>query len=215
MRFSSAITAVAGLAAVGVISLVATPAQAQSTITGLFNTGVAANGTTLLSIGDTDTHYQFIDGASVTQAVVSNIQGAPYAVSTDSRYIWQTVGGPPVGTYTLRTTFTLSGSTAGAQITGLFSTDNTGVIRLNGTPVGSASTTFTSFTPFTISSGFVTGTNVLDFVVTNTDGPGALNVSTLRGTFVAANAPEPGSIALALTAGIPVVGIVARRRRKA
>jgi len=219
MRFSSAITAIAALATVGTVTLMASPAQAQ--ITGLFNTGVAANGTTLLTVGQTDTHYQFITGAATSQAVVTN--NAAYLQSPSSGYIFNDAAGSAIGNpLTLQTTFNIAAGSnlSTAQVTGAYSVDNFLVdILINGTSTGINSLSqpigYTSFKSFTINSGFRTGSNTLSFVVNNTDGPGALNVTNLTGTIQAAAAPEPGSFALVGVALLPCVGIIARRRRNA
>lgn len=93
------------------------------------------------------------------------------------------------------------------------------MILLNGsTPIGtgtlalfdSNTANFRSFSSFTITGGFVAGVNTLDFVVTDTGNPGALNVNSLVGTVTAA-VPEPSAIVLMLVGGI---GVLARRRIK-
>jgi hypothetical protein len=88
--------------------------------------------------------------------------------------------GNALGNYTYRTTFSLAGlNPSTAMLTGRYSTDNTGVILLNGAQVGFASGSYTTWTSFTISAGFVAGLNTLDFVVTNTPGE-AINPTGLR-----------------------------------
>ncbi|MEP6537590.1 MAG: PEP-CTERM sorting domain-containing protein, partial [Bryobacteraceae bacterium] len=71
------------------------------------------------------------------------------------------------GDYTYRTTFNLTGfNAATAVITGRAAADNSVTIKLNGVTIGSA-TSFTAFTSFSASSGFLAGVNTLDFVVNN------------------------------------------------
>jgi hypothetical protein len=79
------------------------------------------------------------------------------------------VGNAP-GTYTFRTTFDLTGfDPTRARITGRWTSDNSGVdIVLNDTFLGiSQGGNFGQFYDFTIESGFVAGTNTLDFIVFN------------------------------------------------
>jgi hypothetical protein len=93
----------------------------------------------------------------------------------------------PPGTYTYSTTFNLTGKVAsGAVLNGQCATDNTGVINLNGIPIGSCAN-FNVWTPFAASSGFVSGVNTLDIVVTNsgsTPSPTGLRVE------ISASAPK-------------------------
>jgi hypothetical protein len=54
------------------------------------------------------------------------------------------------------------------SLVGIWATDDTGVdILLNGTSTGLSSAGFSSFTPFSITNGFVTGLNTLTFKVDN------------------------------------------------
>jgi len=92
-------------------------------------------------------------------------------------------------------------------------------ILLNGASTGNTHaaeppSTFTYFAPFTISTGFVPGTNTLDFVVHNAPLPFNPSVNptglqvTLGGT--AEPVPEPSSLSLL---GIGAVGVFAIRRK--
>jgi hypothetical protein len=64
-------------------------------------------------------------------------------------------------------------------------------ILINGVSTGFTASSFSTFTPFTISSGFVQGVNTLDFVWTNASGPSGLRVE-VAGTV----APETTSVVL-------------------
>ena len=69
-----------------------------------------------------------------------------------------------------------------------------------------------ALTPFSINSGFVFGTNTLDFFVTNAFNfvnPTGLRVDHIAGSY---QIPEP--TALALACGGLIVGCVLRRRRR-
>ncbi len=97
------------------------------------------------------------------------------------------------GAYTYRTTFDLTGlNPATATLTGRFASAGIAAIRLNNTTVGPASASFTSWTSFTLSSGFAPGLNTLDFVVTN--GGTGTNPTGLR--------VEIGGTASPLTTGV-------------
>lgn len=184
-----------------------------ATIPGLFNTGVLSDGT-VAPAGAVDLHYVLIASADPNfpgpSAIVANPipAGLWLANSTTSRWIGPTVnqGYPtgaaahPIGDYTYRLTFDLTGlDPATASITGNWAADNSGqFIRLNGanTP-GNAVPVFTSLQAFTVSSGFVTGINTLDFVVKNTSGGGSnptgLRVSDIAGTANATVVPAPAA----------------------
>lgn len=114
--------------------------------------------------------------------------------------------------------FNLAGlNPATAVIAGQFAADNNAVIYLNGASTGITSPTlgFSSFTPFTVSSGFLPGLNTLEFQVTNFadvapfGGPTGLQVNFTRKT--ADPVPEPASL---LLFGFGLVGLAGVRRFK-
>lgn len=84
----------------------------------------------------------------------------------------------PAGNYTYRQTFTLE-SIAGATLTGTFAADNQACVTLNGGPAQCTVNGvygFLQYTNFGFTAGFQVGTNTLDFVVYNEEGPTGLEV---------------------------------------
>jgi hypothetical protein len=124
----------------------------------------------------------------------------------------------PGGDYVYSTTFTLPSNAqlSSAIITGDWTSDNAGLdILINGVSTGQTNTgAFGMFFPFSISSGFVYGTNTLDFVINNADavaGPTGLRVANLSGSFSLVPEPSTGSLA---TLGLLSLGFVGWRRRR-
>lgn len=185
----------------------------------LFNTGVDASGTPL-AIGATDPHWTIVT-STTTPAIVST-PSSLYATSPDSSWVWVNANGSGSGTHTFRLTFDLTGfDPSTVTISGAWGVDNTGEILLNGiTPVGTGTfdlptiTTdnFTQFHNFVITGGFVAGVNTLDFVATDVDNLGGLNVNSLTGTATPAAVPEPSSVVLAGIGILGVLGYGLRRR---
>jgi hypothetical protein len=210
--------------AAGLLAL-ALPAWGQvlQPIPGLFNTGVDDSGA-LLAGGAVDPHYSLMGGT----AFVADPNGEPFWVANSLTSQWIAPSADqdpftgdsfPAGTYTYRLTFDLGGfDPESALITGSWAADNSGSILLNGAATGNLSGGFAALVPFTISDGFVAGTNTLDFAVLNDATPPGSpnpNLTGLRveGITGVAMIPEPETYAL-LLAGIGLLGFAAGRRKK-
>jgi hypothetical protein len=119
---------------------------------------------------------------------------------------------------TYQTSFSLAGldpSTAILDFTMMV--DNGVTVTLNGTTVytnGNASSAlFTAPFAGSITTGFIAGTNTLDFIVANAFGPTGIDIS-INGTAspVSTTAPEPGTWALVLVSGAAAIARTCFRR---
>jgi hypothetical protein len=203
---------------------IAAISSAQASITGLNNTGLGVGGTT-------DSSYKLTavtsdDGVATGVPTITTDQWPvnPWLVNSDvSKWITptstqsQSLDAWNAGTYTYTLTFDLTGyNAASAYFTGRVAADNSVVVKLNNQEISSVSG-FTSWSDFSASSGFQSGLNTLDFVVTNwaqsSGNPTGLRVE-FASSDVAAAVPEPETYAM-LLAGIALLGVVARRRKSA
>jgi hypothetical protein len=184
MRVHNKFLVTASAVAIGLSGLLGAAARADS-ITGLYNTGVVSPG--VVAADDlVDSHYSlassplFPSGHAqsvyVTDQLSFMFPGHYWlADTTTSKWIspqpYYTnsvptdLPSPPP--YTFETTFNSSGANP-LGITGRFAVDNELVdIVLNNHTVATGGGSDMTWTPFTISSGFVSGLNTLDFVVFN------------------------------------------------
>lgn len=204
------------LIAAAVLASAITTAHAAN-ITGLKNTGLGASGTV-------DSNYSLSSAVSATPVITYDSQwpiGPWIANDSTSKWITPTSSQGESfdpwsnGTYTYTLTFDLSGyNAATAAFSGRLAADNSVVVKLNNSVIGSA-TGFTDWTSFGASSGFVSGVNTLDFVVTNWAQNGG-NPTGLRVEFGASSVaavPEPETYAM-LLGGLALVGAVVRRRKQ-
>jgi hypothetical protein len=169
-------------------------------IPGLFDTGVD-NNRLALSDGAIDPHYWLVASSDPAFPGPNAYASWPIASgfwlanTASSRWIGPAAnegypsGAPshPGGGYTFRITFDLAGfDTTSVQITGGWCADNNGSMQLNGKAAGTSTGGYSSLTPFTITSGFKSGLNTLDFISVNTPGgganPTAVRVQGLAGT---------------------------------
>ena len=204
---------------------IAAISSAQASITGLNNTGTGASGTldgsyklTVVSSNDT------ISATVPTITYDNQWPLSPWLANTEvSKWITptatqsQSLDAWNSGTYTYSLSFDLTGyNAASAYFTGRLAADNSVVVKLNDQTISTANG-FTDWTSFAASSGFVSGLNTLDFVVTNwaqsSGNPTGLRVE-FASSDVAAAVPEPETYAMML-AGVALLGFVARRRKAA
>jgi hypothetical protein len=204
-------------------------AQALPTI---FNTGVDNLGSPL-ALGANDPHYTSLT-TSLAAVVINDQLAPPYVQNAGSKWIWDDANGISTDgstLHTFRTTFVLTPAevASGLTLTGQFAADNIGNVFLNsgstslGTtlPGGFGISGFLAFASFSGNSGFVAGTNTLDFVVDgNATGTStgisqaALNVRNVNLAVTGVAAPEPGTLALLTIGGMGVVSRLRLRRRK-
>ena len=206
--------------------------QPPSSAVAIFGTGHLAGKSDLAPVGSVDGNFTLISCPSA--ACASNGSGAynPYVTLTGqypfptwlantgtAQWIGPARGGNEMsvdspGQYVYRQTFDLTGfNLSTVVLNGSFAIDDQlGYIQLNGATVGPSSTSFSTLTPFTISSGFVQGENTIDFYVSNGPTGGIYNptglIAELSGAGVlAATGPPP-----AITAG-GIVQWTARSRQ--
>lgn len=194
--------------------------NAHAKIVGLYSTGEG------YSAGSQDLHYALSSSTtsvgSFGYVASNNVWPISPWVSNTATSAWLTPAAnqgqsfdPTVnGTYTWTTTFDLTGYDAStASFTAQFAADNSALAYLNGNLVGT-SNSFSSWSTFSAdSSYFVSGVNVLSFVVTNraqrSGNPTGLQVNILSSAVSAV--PEATPYAMLLI-GLGVLGFVVRRK---
>jgi len=194
------------------LSLAGTLSSFASSIP-LFGTGLSISGTPLPG-GAADSHYSVLE-TGAPAVVLSQLWGNWFGNDAGSAWIgWSDNAFPGnYGTYTFRVSFDLTGyNPTTATLSGGWCADNSGFIKLNGNSTGvSQGDDFgiaPSLVPFTLTSGFTSGLNTLDFVCNFPDGYDGLRVGNL--VLNATTVPEPTSISLLL---LGVSALIIRRFR--
>lgn len=208
---------VRGLCLLTVAAFLCLTVQARANVIPLPGTGTDASGNVLPG-GSSDMHYT-VTGPGIPA-------GGPAIVYSPANLWWQWVPNnansawvgwsdnsdtSPHGYYTYELHIDLTGyDPASASITGSCAEDQYGSIELNGVstgiflPDGNWNENLTSFT---ISSGFRSGINTLDFSMNETDGFDGLLVRGM--TLTATPTPEPATLLLLGLGGLALL----RKRR--
>ena len=175
------------------------PGPTPQPITSLYNTGVD-NNRSLLGDSVKDPHYELVSfppetplpAVTAPNAALSSINWLPN--TSTARWIspnaTSTYG--PIGIYVYRLTFNLPEIVSASVAGSLSVDDNVLDIRVNnvscGTPI--ALSTWSSTSRFQLSQFFVSGQNVIDFIVNTIGGPTGLIVDGIAGTYIAKAAGE-------------------------
>ena len=230
----------AALAIAGVLLCATVPLRADTVSLGVTGTGMNVNAsgidqsytlTTSADPGNPGPNVFLVNQFPpnwIANTATSKWVGPRADASWDAQ---QPTGNQNVGTYIYETRFTVPANAilSTAQITGQLAVDNqlTDVV-LNGnhqhitTPLRGSNPEdlgySTQFYPFSITSGFVVGTNVLDFFVANlfdTNGPNPTGIQVqMSGTVnTPAPTPEPGTLVLAGMGAFGFLGYHWRRRQ--
>jgi hypothetical protein len=197
---------------------------ARATVINLPSTGTDAGGNALAG-GSADPHYTVTGpgrpggGQAVVYSAGSLFGGW---VPDDPHSAWigfqDSFSSNPHGVYTYELQVDLTGyDPTTASISGSWAADQFGSINLNGVPTGQSvpdgnwdASSHPNLSPFAISSGFHSGINTLDFVVTEPDDGDGLRVRNVALTATAV--PEPSSAALLIVAAAAAIGLGRRKQ---
>lgn len=194
-------------------------AAAAAPIANIFNTGVNGIGVAFGAPNVVDPHYSIISPPNFTAVTVDDTTYPfpPWLPNNSfSRWIGPAANsfGPSVP-FIYRTTFTVPATAilSTVNVTGDWATDDPGTdIRINGVSTFQTSASYEALTPFAVSSGFVVGTNTLDFYLVNVGGgPTGLRVDHIAGSY---QVPEPTAVALLVCGGLILGGCSQRRARR-
>lgn len=187
------------------------PAAFGAPIPGLINTGIDSSGS-LLADNALEQNWKLVafpagnvNGSNLYAA--APMPGTWNANTASSRWISPASNGTnqrPFGLYQYDLSFDLTGlNPTTATVSGEWASDDYAMVLLNGVNTGFTNSSLVSpmqaFTPFTISSGFVSGINTLSIAVTNDPGfQTGLHVNNLQGT--AEIVPEPAAVMIGILA---------------
>ncbi len=203
---------------------VAQLSSAHAAVINLPSTGTDASGNELAG-GSPDPHYSVTGpGRPGGGPAVVYSQGSLFGgwVPDDPHSAWigfqDSFSSNPHGIYTYELQVDLTGyNPSTASISGSWAADQFGSINLNGIPTGQTvpdgnwdAGSHPNLSPFTISSGFHSGVNTLDFIVTEPDDGDGLRVRNV--TLTATPIPEPSTLGLIIAAGVAAVMVFGRRR---
>ncbi len=177
---------------------------ALGVIANLYNTGVD-DARQVLGDSIPDPHYKLATypAGTVTPGVTTpNKDLAPInwvANTKTARWIGPNTASAvgPVGNYSYTTTFTLPQFSEASIVGELSVDDNITDIVLNGVSVGkpvALSSWWTKISRFSISTGFVVGTNTLEFKLHSIGGPTGLRIDSISGTYKPVVTPKKVSV---------------------
>lgn len=205
------------LVSASALSLLMSGASYSVPITGLNNTGSGF----IDGQEDSNYHFHVINGTTINITGYSYVgeNTSPYWMPNDTDSKWLTPyndantsfdnGVPNDGVYLWTLQFDLAGyDPATASFTARMMSDNSSVVKLNGTQIASVGDGgYLSWaTQFFINDHFLQGINILEFMVTNfANVPSANNPTGLRVEFLSSDVvqvPEPSTL------GLLVLGLV-------
>lgn len=159
------IPVIVGVLILGTLGL--TPIDSFAEVIPIFSTGVDDSGNPL-PLGSVDPHFVVVENGDSPAVVLDRQCGCWVNDSANSLWVWVTSDSSQNvnAIFTFKTTFDLTGfDPSTARIDGRVAVDNAlDGIKLNGVSLPNPGGGFSSFRPFTITSGFQPGINTLEFI---------------------------------------------------